>query len=75
MSDLEKMKNTFTDLGVVFTENTSLFENDEEVTTTSYDGEATWDVYLHLGNGIGYSKFECDFYFLQGKYLTHGCWE
>jgi len=75
MTDLEKMKNTFTELGVEFTEKTAKKEYSEDVKTTSYDGEAKWDVCLNLENGIGYYSFECDFYFLGGKYLTHGCWE
>jgi len=75
MTDLDKMKSTFTDLGVDFNEKTSLFEHDEEVTTTSYDGEAKWDVCLYLENGIGYYRFECEFYFLGGNYVNHGLWE
>ncbi len=75
MTDLKKMKNTFTELGVEFTEMTAKDEFGEDVTVTAYDGEAKWDVCLNLENGIGYYGFECDFYFLDGKYLTHGCWE
>lgn len=75
MTDLEKMKNTFTELGVEFKEKTAKEEYNEDITTSSYDGDATWDICLKLDNGIGYYSFECDFYFLDGKYLTHGVWE
>ena len=75
MDDLKNMKITFKDLGVDFTEETSKKEYDQKTTTSEYDGKAEWDVRLSLGNGIGYYGFKCDFYFLGGKYLTHGCWE
>ena len=75
MKDLEQMKNTFNELGVEFTENTAKDEYNENIKTTYHDGEAKWDVSLNLENGIGYCGFFCVFYFLDGKYLNHGCWE
>jgi len=62
MTDLEKMKNTFIELGVEFNE------------STVYD-KGKYDAILYLDSGIGYSGFTCDFYFLRGKYVNHGVWE
>lgn len=75
MTDLEKMKNTFNELSVMYEIKTSQEVFGETPTNTSYDGTVTWDISLNLNNGVGYYSSECIFYFLDGKYQTHGCWE
>ena len=75
MTDLEKMKITFNELGVKYDVKNSQEEYNETPAITSYDGSVTWDICLRLNNGVGYYSFECDFYFLDGKYQAHGCWE
>lgn len=75
MTDLEKMKNTFNDLGVVFIETTAKEEQSTNIATLAHDGEVKFNICLSIDNGIGYYGFNCDFYFLDGKYQNHGCWE
>ena len=75
MTDIEKLKNTFTEIGVEFKEQTALDEWGEDITTRAYDDECKFDTSIKLSNGIGYGGFECDFYFLNGKYQGHGVWE
>jgi hypothetical protein len=75
MKDLEKLEKVFTEIGVRFEKKTSIKECGTETHTLSYDGEATYDTKITLENGIGYYSFECDFYFLKGKFVNHGVWE
>ena len=75
MTDLEKLEKVFTEIGVKFEKKTSIKELGTETHTLSYNDEATYDVKITLENGIGYYSFECDFYFLKGKFVHHGVWE
>lgn len=75
MSDLEKMKAFFKDMGIVFEEITSMQESNEQVSTMDYAFLVSWDTLLKLDNGAGYWSSYCEFYFLEGKYQNHGCWE
>ena len=75
MNDLEKLKNTLTELGVEFKEKTAKEETGNEVFTSSYNGSSKWDKCIRLDNGIGYFSFVCDFYFLNGVFQGHGVWE
>ena len=70
MTDLEKLENTFNELGIKYEKDTL-----EEVRTVSYDGQVTYNATLYLGSGIGYMGFCCEYYFLDGKFINHGCWE
>ena len=75
MNDLEKLKNTLTELGIEFEEKTAKEETGNEVHTSNYDGSAEWDKCIELDNGIGYFSFICVFYFLDGVSKGHGVWE
>lgn len=70
MNDYEKLKKTFEEIGVEFTETVS-----EEVEEVEYDGGVKTNKRIHLENGIGYYSFVCEFYFLDDKYQGHGVWE
>lgn len=61
MNDLEKLKSTFTDIGIEFVT--------EDVKHEAYN------VRIVINEGIGYSGFLADFYFLDGKFVNHGVWE
>ena len=75
MNDLEKMKQVFTELKVEHEVVTAKEEHGDSPYTTKYDGEVTWDTAIKLNNGVGYYRFECLFYFLDGNYQGHGVWE
>ena len=75
MTDLEKMKEVFTNLKVKYKVVNAKEEQGESPNITEYDGKITWDTAIKLNNGIGYYSFECLFYFLDGKYQGHGVWE
>jgi len=75
MTDLEKLKNTLTEIGVKFKLKTAKTEHGVDVYTSNYDKVTTFDTLLRVKEGIGYPCFFCDFYFLEGKFVNHGCWE
>ena len=75
MTDLEKLKQTFKDLEIEFTEMIAEREFGEKVATDWHMGRARFDTYLEIDEGIGYPGFHTTFYFLDGKCVGHGCWE
>ena len=76
MTDLEKLEKTLTEIGVSYTTKTAKEEfHGEEIHTLKYIGETTFNKVLVMDEGVGYGGFKCDFYFLNGKFVNHGCWE
>lgn len=75
MTDLEKLEKTFVEIGVEYEKKTAKEEFGNEIHTLSYDEVTTFDMILNLNEGVGYPSFKCDFYFLKGKLVNHGCWE
>ena len=74
MNDFEKLKSVFDAMDCKYTADTL----DKTETLTTYDGEAEYieyDAVIHLENGVGYHDFFCEFYFLNGTFQCHGCWE
>jgi len=74
MTDLEKMKQSFIELGVEHEVATAKERFGADLCKTDYK-EITFDTIIVLERGVGYGCFECLFYFLQGKYQGHGVWE
>ena len=75
MNDYEKLKKTFEEIGVTFKEKTPVLEDGAKSEVSGYDGEVEYDQHLKVYNGVGYYRFWCDFYFLDGKYQNNGVWE
>lgn len=76
MSDLEKLKATFDEVGVEYFVVTAREDRGEDINTiTMYADSVTWDTSVRVPEGIGYGSFYCDFYFLDGKYQKQGVWE
>ena len=75
MKDLEKLQQTLSGIGTKFEVKTAKEEYGNEIHTSSYDGITTFDMVLIIDQGIGYPSFRCEFYFLEGKFVNHGCWE
>lgn len=70
MTDLEKLEQTFKEIGLEYEK----IEYDI-IEIAEYDGEAEYNVCIKINNGIGFYRFKCEFYFLEGKFQKHGCWE
>ena len=70
MTDLEKLENVFKEIGVKYKK-----EEIDEIRDVEYDEKAEYNTTLILGNGVGYYDFNCQFYFLDGKFQNHGVWE
>ena len=70
MTDLEKLESVFKEIGVKYEK-----EEIDEIRVVSYDGEAEYNTTLIINNGVGYYYFNCQFYFLEGKFQNHGVWE
>ncbi|EKT4549112.1 hypothetical protein SL054_001978 [Flavobacterium psychrophilum] len=75
MSDLEKMKLTFSELKVGYEIITAMEENKTETHITEYVEKVKWDSKLRIDHGMGYSSLYGEFYFLEGKYQNQGLWE
>lgn len=79
MSDLEKMKAIFSELGVGYKVITAKEDRGKDIHTIKYGEGVTWDTMIHLededGEDVGYPGFYCDFYFLNGEYQKYGIWE
>jgi len=75
MSDYEILKKNFEDMGIKFNEVDVEASFGKCPAKVEYDGKIEFDQLLRLGNGVGYYSFECDHYFLEGKYQGHGVWE
>ena len=71
MKDFDKLKKTFGDMRIKYTEETF-----KEKDTAEYAGDKIdYNQYIKLDRGIGYFGFECIFYFLDGKSTGHRVWE
>jgi hypothetical protein len=70
MNDLEKLEKTFNEIGLQYGK-----EDFDIIQYVDYDGEANYNTLIEINNGIGYYDFNCKFYFLDGKFQKHGCWE
>jgi len=70
MSDIERLIATFNEIGIKF--KLKEYENTE---TAEYDGELMYNKKIKIDNGVGYYRFNCCFYFLDGKCTGHGVWE
>jgi hypothetical protein len=70
MTDLEKLEKTFNELGLKYEK-----EDFDIIKYADYDGVAEYNTLIEINNGIGYYDFNCKFYFLDGKFQNHGCWE
>ena len=70
MTDLEKLEQTFKEIGLEYEK----IEYDI-IEVAEYDGEAEYNVSIKINNGIGFFDSFCKFYFLEGKFQKHGCWE
>jgi hypothetical protein len=74
MSDLEKLKQCFTEIGVPFIEEPI---DTEDQTFKDHSGvqEFTADTCVSIEEGIGYYSFYAEFNFLNGEFVCHGVWE
>lgn len=77
MTDLEKLKKVFDEIGQGYT-----IKNETNKETFSGPCEIEFDVILRItsdedsdGDAIGYEGMFCEFYFLDGKRIATGCWE
>lgn len=68
MTDLEKIKKTFKEIGLDFTLKDKKDYRGENV---SID----FDKYIRVEHGIGYPSFWGELYFLNEKFVCHGLWE
>ena len=75
MSDLQKMKDLFNELGIEFIIKEAEVYFGEKQKTVGHDGSVNCDTVIEINNGVGYSCFWTDFYFLDGVFQGHGCWE
>ena len=71
MTDLEKLKKTFDEMGLAY----DIFLAKDLSPCNRDNIKDNWDTLLTIQEGIGYMGFNCDFYFLNGKFVEHGCWE
>ena len=73
MTDMEKLKAVFGDLGIKYkTNEAALVNGGQNFDGFSYNGSIT------IGSdngGIGYPGFIAEFYFVNGKFVGHGEWE
>ena len=67
MTDLEKLKKTFTEIGQKY-----FVTIMGEFCASS---QLQYDRVIKLDSGVGYAGFLCEFYFLNGKRVGHGVWE
>lgn len=72
-TDYEKMKTLFDDLGVEYEakEFAYLLLPDDSLQSEG----RKYNQQLKIKEGIGYYRFYTEFYFFDGKYIDHGCWE
>ena len=77
LADLQELKNVFKKIGCKFEIVTAQDKHKVKARTYHHDveGKTTWDTCIKLNTGIGYSDFFCEFYFLNGVFQNHGCWE
>lgn len=75
MNDFQKLVSTFNEIGVNYTVVTSLEDQGTDMASIGLYDNHSWDTCLKIDNGIGYCGFYCEFYFLEGKFQCHGCWE
>jgi len=71
MTDFEKLKKTFDEIGCEYE-----VERQCDLVKLPWDGKIiTFDQIIAIDyDGIG-DYFICYFYFLNGKFQGHGCWE
>ncbi len=83
MTDYEKLKKTFKDIGVEFKERTAKEYCGEDIGVEfeypeidgGVRGRIEYDTLFDIDQGVGYIGFKTSFYFLKGKFVCHGCWE
>ena len=75
MTDLEKLRKTFDDLGIKYEVITAIEDRKMDVYTDEANGiTVAYDTRIKITEGIGYDGFYCDFLFWDGKYQGHGIW-
>lgn len=70
MTDLEKLENTFSELGIIYDKS-----DFDIIQNTNFREGLRYDCLIEIDHGAGYMYFNCKFYFFEGKFQGHGCWE
>jgi len=68
MTDSERLRQTLDQLGIDYTRET-------EEGQYSYIEQGEYDETITIERGVGYPRFHCDFYFLEGEFVNYGVWE
>ena len=71
MNDFLKMQTLFLEMGVQF----EVVEEKGNNCYSNQNKKYDYDMIIHLAHGSGYIDSSVDFYFFEGKYQDHACWE